>query len=99
MGFPKVLGEREQQLSFFNSSSNYRGFGSPYARKDLSDELALNDYLRPYVLDAPYAQTEEIATRSGNARQEEAIKEAVNAVLSGMSASEALTKAKAEIAR
>lgn len=97
--FLKFLGEREQQLSFFNSSSNYRGFGSPYSRKDLSDELALNDYLRPYVLDAPYAQTEEITARSGNARQEEAIKEAVNAVLSGMSASEALTKAKAEIAK
>ncbi|HDQ88547.1 MAG TPA: extracellular solute-binding protein [candidate division WWE3 bacterium] len=97
--FLKFLVEKEQQLSFFNSSSNYRGFGSPYARKDLSDELALNDYLRPYVLDAPYAKTAEIAGRSGNSRQEEAIREAINSVLSGISAGEALTKAKAEISR
>ncbi|MBP8960814.1 extracellular solute-binding protein [Patescibacteria group bacterium] len=97
--FLKFLTEKEQQLSFFNSSSNYRGFGSPYSRRDLSDELALNDYLRPYVLDAPYAKTQEITSRSGNSRQEDAIKTAINEVLSGVSASEALTKAKAEISR
>jgi ABC-type glycerol-3-phosphate transport system substrate-binding protein len=97
--FLKFLTEKEQQLSSFNSSSNYRGFGSPYARRDLSEELALNDYLRPYVLDAPYAKTAEIAARAGNARQEEALKEAVESVLAGVPASEALTKAKAEISR
>lgn len=97
--FLKFLAERDQQLKLFNASSNYRGFGSPYSRKDLADELALNDYLRPYLLDAPYAKTEEISARSGNARQEESIREAVNAVLAGTPAGEALTKAKAEISK
>jgi len=70
-----------------------------YARVDLADELALNDYLRPYVLGAPYARTAEITGRSGNDRQIEALKTAVNAVLNGTDAATALTQAKATMSQ
>ncbi len=97
--FLKFLTEKEQQLYFYNASADLRGFGSPYSRPDLSDELALNDYLRPYVLDAPYADSAEISARSGNQRQVDALKEAVNAVLAGGDATTALTQAKAKISK
>ncbi len=95
--FLAFLSEREQQLKFFNDSAERRGFGSPYARTDLAEELALNDYLRAYVQDAPYARSAEITARSGNRRQVDALREAVEAVLGGTNAETALTQAKAKI--
>lgn len=97
--FLNFLTQKEQQLAFFNQSSSYRDFGSAYGRVDLADELALNDYLRPYVLGAPYATSAEIAGRSGNDRQVEALKAAVSAVLSGTDAATALTQAKATMSQ
>jgi len=97
--FLNFLAQKEQQLTFFDQSSSFRDFGSAYARVDLADELALNDYLRPYVLGAPYARTAEITGRSGNDRQIEALKTAVNAVLNGTDAATALTQAKATMSQ
>lgn len=95
--FLNFLVQKEQQLDYFNQSANYRGFGAPYSRVDLADELALDDYLRPYILDAPNSTSAEIAARSGNQRQVEALREAVNSVLQGGDAKSALTKAKGTI--
>jgi len=97
--FLNFLAQKEQQLAFFNQSSSYRDFGSVYSRVDLADELALNDYLRPYVLGAPYATSAEITGRSGNDAQVEALRTAANAVLSGTDAATALTQAKATMAQ
>ena len=97
--FLNFLAQKEQQLALFNQSASYRDFGSVYARVDLADELALNDYLRPYVLGASYAKSAEIAGRAGNDTQVGALKSAVNAVLSGTDAATVLTQAKATMAQ
>jgi len=97
--FLNFLAQKEQQLALFNQSASYRDFGSVYARVDLADELALNDYLRPYVLEASYAKSAEIAGRAGNDTQVGALKSAVNAVLSGTDAATVLTQAKATMAQ
>jgi ABC-type glycerol-3-phosphate transport system substrate-binding protein len=97
--FLNFLIQQDQQLSYFSQSSNYRAFGAPYARKDLSDELSLNDYLRPYVMDAPNSMSAEVASRAGNERQVEALRTAVESVLEGADAASALTQAKAKMSQ
>ncbi len=97
--FLYFLSQREQQLSYFSQSSNYRPFGAPYARRDLADELSLNDYLRAYVLEASNATSAEIAARAGNATQVDALQRAVEEVLEGVGPGEALKRAKASMTR
>ncbi len=95
--FLTFLTERDQEMRLFELSSNYRPFGSPYSRQDLAEELALNDYLRPYTLDAPNAHTGVIAGRAGNTREVDALRTAVNASLSGLTSEEVLTQFKATL--
>jgi hypothetical protein len=62
----------------------------------LSDDLN-NTYLNPVLDMAPYARSFEIAGRSGNARQQDALRKAVDDVLGSKSAQEALTEAKSSL--
>ena len=97
--FLNFLAQRDQQLSYFNQSSNYRPFGAPYARTDLAEELSLNEYLFPYVMDAPNSKSAEVAARAGNERQVGALRTAVESVLEGADPSAALTQAKAKMSQ
>jgi len=81
--YVSFLAQEEQQLLTFSEASNYRVFGPPYSLMSLSGELADNPYLAPVLETANIANTNELAARAGNRRQEDAIKEAVNSVLGG----------------
>jgi ABC-type glycerol-3-phosphate transport system substrate-binding protein len=93
----KFLTDSEQQLALFSEVSKIRPFGSIYSNKALSQNLLTNGYLKPAIESAPYAKTAEIAGRSGNRRQCDALKKAVNEVISGKTSKEALITAKADI--
>ncbi len=95
--FLAFLADEEQQLMTFNEASNYRYFGAAFSRVSMASELELNEYLQPLLEMAPYAKTAEIASRAGNKKQEDALYEAVESVLDGTSAEEALVRAKGVI--
>ena len=95
--FIKYTAEKDPQLTLFNEASKVRSFGSPYARVDLGQEIQANPYIGPAVVTAPFAKSAEVAGRAGNRRQVEALKKAVNDVISGVTVDSALTTAKAEV--
>ncbi len=93
--FINYLGSQDGERALFNSASKDRPFGPAYARVDLASTLTNHEYLGPLVKTAPFAQSAEIAGRSGNRLQEEELKKAVNTVLSGdLTVEEALKAAK-----
>lgn len=93
----KFLVDQQQQSTLFSEVSKIRPFGSIHSNVNLAQSLVSNSFLRPAIETAPYAKTAEIAGRSGNRRQYDALKKAVNDVLGGRSPQEALTEAKAVI--
>jgi len=92
--FINFLAEEAQQMTIFSEASKIRPFGAPYSRVSLSSGVASNEYIGPVLRTATFSKSAEIASRSGNRRQENALKDAVNAVLNGTSEAEALTAAK-----
>jgi len=93
--FINYLGSQDGERALFNSASKERPFGAAHARTDLASTLTGHEYLGPLVKTAAFAQSAEIAGRSGNRLQEEELKKAVNAVLSGdLTVEEALKAAK-----
>lgn len=96
-GLIKYLASEDAQMIIFSEEQKVRPFGSPYASVRLGSNLLTNNYLKPVVETAPYAKAFEVAGRAGNRKQVDALKKAVNAVLSGTSATDALATAKAEI--
>lgn len=95
----KFLVDQQQQTTLFSEVSKIRPFGSIYSNVTLAQNLTTNGYLRPAIETASYAKTAEIAGRAGNRRQYDALKQAVNDVLAGKSAGEALATAKEAIAK
>lgn len=95
----KFLVDQQQQTTLFSEVSKIRPFGSIYSNVALAQNLSSNSYLRPAIESASYAKTAEIAGRAGNRRQYDALKQAVNDVLAGKSAGEALATAKDTIAK
>lgn len=93
----KFLIDPQQQTTLFSEVSKARPFGSIYSNVTLAQNLTTNGYLKPAIETASYAKTAEIAGRSGNRRQYDALKQAVNDVLTGKSAGEALSTAKESI--
>jgi ABC-type glycerol-3-phosphate transport system substrate-binding protein len=93
----KYLSSEDAQMIIFSEEQKVRPFGTPYASIRLGSNLLTNNYLKPVVESAPYAKTSEIAGRAGNRKQVDALKKAVNAVLTGSSAQDALAVAKSEI--
>ncbi|MFA6981445.1 MAG: extracellular solute-binding protein [Patescibacteria group bacterium] len=97
--FINFLAQDEQQLMLFDEASKLREFGTPYSRISLAAELLLNPYLSPVLSTAGYSKSGIISARSGNQRQETAMKEAVNSVLKGIQPLEALKTAKTAISQ
>ncbi len=94
------LAQEQQQLFTFSEASKYRVFGAPYSLVSLKSELVDNPYVFPALSSADFANTNELAARSGNRKQVDVLKEAVNTVLGGrVSAEKALITAKAELAK
>ncbi len=88
------MATEDQQLTYFNEASKYRVFGPPFALSSLAPQIS-NPLLKPLLDMAPYSKSAEIADRAGNRKQVTALKDAVNAVLSGSSGvSSALQTAK-----
>lgn len=97
--FLNWLSAEEQQLFIFEEAAQYRGFGAPYSRVSLAEELELNDYLQPIVAGAPYAVSNDLAARAGNAKQVDALAEAVESVLAGENVDTAMKSAKAALSQ
>ena len=95
----KYITAAEQQAALFSEASKVRPFGPIYSNITLAQNLSTNGYLKAAVESAPYAKTAEIAGRSGNRRQYDALKQAVNDVLGGKSVGEALSAAKGAVAK
>ncbi len=92
--FLNFLAREEQQRMLFSEAQKGRAFGAPYSLVSLGAELADNAYLSSAVRTAPYGVGGEIAARSGNKKQVDALKAAVNSVLGKeMTEDEALARA------
>ena len=99
--FVKYMTGEEASRALFNENTKIRQFGTPFALVSLGSELAADPYLSPVVNGAPTAKSGEIASKSGNRRQEEALKNAITRVLNGDDAGIAviLNEAKIEVAK
>jgi multiple sugar transport system substrate-binding protein len=97
--FIKFVSDDEQQLMIYDAASRLRAFGSPYSSVALGDRVT-NPLIQPVIRTASFAESEEIASRSGNRRQVTALQKAVNDVLyDRVTSEEALLEAIAEINR
>lgn len=92
--FLKYLTSEDGQKKLFSESSKVRAFGQAYSLQSLQGDLSGNAYLDPYVKSAPTAKSGLLAGRSGNDREVDVMKTAVNAILSGTVPSEAAAAAK-----
>ncbi len=52
-----LLREKETLQKFYTASSKVRAFGELYPRVDMAEGLAENEYVAPYLADAPYAKS------------------------------------------
>ena len=54
--FLKYLSQKETLEKFYDAASQVRAFGEIYPRMDMAADLADNEYVAPYLADAPYAK-------------------------------------------
>lgn len=96
--FVDFLGSESGERLLFATAAKERAFGAAHALTNLSSSITNHEYLGPLVKTAPFAQSSEIAGRSGNRVQEDELQKAVNAVLTEeLTVEEALTAAKEAI--
>lgn len=91
--FLKYLSTEEVQRKLYSEQSKARPFGEPYSLKSLQGDLSGNAYLDVYVKTAETAKSGVLSSKSGNDKEVDLLKTAVNTVLSGEPASEALSTA------
>ena len=96
--FLAFLMREESQLMYYDEATKVRPFGSLYSLKSLENEVG-DEYLRPVLEMAPYAKTLPIAARAGNGTAVDALKTAVNSVISGETSEDALTIMKEELSQ
>ena len=93
--FVNYISTESSQQDLFRESSKTREFGAPYSLVAMANELSGDPFLGPVIQTAPFAKSAEIAARSGNRLQEEALKKAINDILSNQATiAEALQEAK-----
>jgi len=51
----KYLTQKDTQQQFYTNAAKVRGFGEPYARKDLADTIKNNTLIYPFVEQGPDA--------------------------------------------
>lgn len=83
--FINFLGQDEQELMLFNESAKFRAYGAPFSSVVLASQAtsgATAKYIKPALDAAPFAKSGYFAGRAGNALQVDALKAAVNALIS-----------------
>ncbi len=75
--FLNYLTTEQSQKILFEEGSKVRVFGAPYSLVSLSGDLLNDRYLGAIMQSAPTATSTELASRSGNRLQEEALKAAI----------------------
>jgi ABC-type glycerol-3-phosphate transport system substrate-binding protein len=98
--FINFISQDSQELTLFSEASKYRPFGAPFASVSLAAQAGASPasmYIKPVLDTAPFAKGNYFAARSGNTREVEALRTAVNAVLSGQTSEEALKVCKATL--
>uniref|UniRef100_A0A7C4XN59 Extracellular solute-binding protein n=1 Tax=candidate division WWE3 bacterium TaxID=2053526 RepID=A0A7C4XN59_UNCKA len=98
--FLNYLTTESSQRILFEEGSKVRAFGEPYALVSMAGEFSNDKYLGPLLQSARTATTSEVASRSGNRAQEEALKTAIKMVYStedGFTVEEALKAAKEQL--
>lgn len=90
----------DQQKVWFSEASKLRAFGPAYSSKNIAQDLSGNKYVAPVLVGADSSKSAEIASRSGNRRQTDVLKDAVNSILSKTATpAEALEVVKVELSR
>ncbi len=95
----KYVSSEDAQKKLYSEASKVRAFGQPYSLQSLASELSGNSYLEVYVKEAPTAKSGILAARSGNDKEVDILKTAVNSILSGIPASEALSTAQKSLTK
>jgi len=93
--FINFISKDDQQLALFNEASKYRPYGAPFSSVTLAQQAgqsASSQYIKPVLNTAPFAKSSVFAARAGNTTEVEALRTAVNAVLSGEVTSEQALK-------
>lgn len=80
--FLKFLSENDQELTLFSEASKNRQYGPAFASMDLKSQLDTSPYLKPVLDQASFATSGKVAARVGNVSAVNALKDAVNTVLS-----------------
>lgn len=84
--FINYLAQDEQELQLFDLSSRYRAYGAPYASSSLASQVSVSGsgkYIKSVLDTAPFAKSSLFTGRSGNTTYVEALKVAVNSLISG----------------
>jgi multiple sugar transport system substrate-binding protein len=93
--FLSYLNQKETLRSWYALASKQRLFGEIFARKDMADQLSTDPFVGAYIKQAPYAESWYLSSRTfDNGPNDKIIKyyeDAVNAVLRGESADQALS--------
>jgi multiple sugar transport system substrate-binding protein len=83
----KYLSSKEVMQKLYSDQASIRAFGEPYSRVDLADTLANNEFVAPYLFDAPFATNWYLNSATfDNGINDQIIKyyaDAVNAILDG----------------
>lgn len=95
--FVKFMSEDASQRKIFSEQAKLRAFGVPYSTKTLQGELSNNAYLDPYLKSAPNAKSGILAAGSGNDKEVEIMRTAVNSVISGTGPLDALATAQRDL--
>ena len=83
--FIKFLSSDEAQLLMFNTASQFRTYGAPFAGVGLKDQIssgAASAYLKPYLDTAGFSKGGVFSGRAGNVTAVTALKNAVDSVIS-----------------
>ena len=90
----KFLSSKEIQQQLYSSQSQIRSFGEIYSRVDLANDLAGDELVSPFLEDAPAASGWYLNSYTHDSGVNDMLikyyQDAINAVLSGKSAEEAL---------
>ena len=95
--FLKFMTGEEGARALFDEQSKLRAFGQPYALRSLKDSLAGNPYLDVYLKSAETAKSGLLSGKAGNDKETDALAEAINKILLGTPAAEALSTVKASL--
>lgn len=101
--FLTYLNQKETLRSWYASASKQRLFGEIFARKDMADQLSTDPFVSAYLKQAGNAKTWYLNSQTyDNGPNDKIIKyyeDAVNAVIKGESAKQALATAQAGVAQ